>query len=75
VINVACTTKRLRTSTLLETSEVVECEKRIGTVEVDVYDEVARRYRQYLAQQEALRQLELIKTQALASAHRISFFR
>jgi hypothetical protein len=69
-----CTTKQ-QIFTHSEASEPFEREEKIRSIVVDAYDEEARRYRQYLAQQEAFRQLEKRKTQALASSHRISFFR
>lgn len=70
----ACTTKQ---QTILHTdvSEPIEAEEKNVSLEVDTFDEEARKYRKYLAQQEALRQLEGRKTQALASVHRISFLR
>lgn len=48
--------------------------KKLSTT-VESYDEESRRFRKYLAQQEALRQLEQRKTQALAAALRVSFLR
>lgn len=56
-------------------SEDIECEEKNASIEVDAYDEKAREYRRYLAQQEALRQLEWRKNNALVSTHRLSFFR
>ncbi len=70
----ACTTKQ---QTILHTdvSELVEGEEKNVLLEVAAYDEEARKYRRYLAQQEALRQLEGRKTHARALAHRMSFLR
>jgi hypothetical protein len=70
----ACTVKQ-QTISLTEASNSEECEEMRRPVQTDVYDEESRKFRKYLAQQEALRQLEQSKTQALVAAHRLSFIR
>ena len=70
----ACTSKQ-QTISLIEASESEECEKMRKQVQTDVYDEELRKYRKYLAQQEALRLLEQRKAHALTAAHRLSFIR
>lgn len=74
VIEMAYTTKQ-QTTPIAGLSESVENEEKRRAVEFDVYDEEARKYRQYVAWQKALRELENRKLLALASGHRVSFFR
>jgi hypothetical protein len=74
VIEMACTTKQ-QSIPLMEASDLAEHKKTSKSVKIDVYDEESRKYRKYLAQQEAFRQLEQRKTYALAAAHRVSFIR
>jgi hypothetical protein len=74
VIEMACTTEQ-QTISLMALSEPIESEKKIVSKETDAYDEEARNYRKYLAQQEALRQLETNRTNALVSARGVSLFR
>jgi len=74
VITMACTTKQQSIS-LIETSDSKECKEMRKQVLTDVCDEESRKYRKYLAYQEALRQLEQNKAHALAAAHRVSFIR
>ena len=71
-IEMACTSKQ-QTISLIEASDSKDCEEMRKQVQVDLYDEESRRFRKYLAQQEALRQLEQRKAHALAGAHRVSF--
>lgn len=61
--------------TLVTSSDTVECKEKKLPIAPEVYDEESRKLRKYLAEQEALRQLELNKTHAVASAHRMSFIR
>ena len=70
----ACTTKQQSTS-LIDTSNLTEFKNLSNSEQTDVYDEESRKYRKYLAQQEALHQLEQRKAHALAAAHRVSFIR
>ncbi|MHA2027529.1 MAG: hypothetical protein ACW98U_16645 [Candidatus Thorarchaeota archaeon] len=70
----ACTAKQ-QTIPLMETSEPIEYDERIVSVDIEIYDDESRKLRKHLAQQEALRQLERRKTLALATAHRVSFLR
>ena len=70
----ACTTKQ-QTISLVDVPESIESETKSVSIEVDAYDEKAREYRKYLAAQEALRQLEKYKSNALASARGLSLFR
>lgn len=70
----ACTTKQQSIS-LIEASNSEECVEMRKQVQIDLVDEESRRYRKYLAQQEALRQLEQRKAHALAAAHMVSFIR
>jgi hypothetical protein len=74
VINMACTTKQ-QTISLMDVPESIESETKSVSIEVDAYDEEARNYRRYLAENEALRQLEKNRTNALVSTRGLSFFR
>jgi hypothetical protein len=74
VITMASTTKRLSIP-LMDTSEPIEFEEKRVSVQSESYEEESRKFRKLMAQQEALRQLEQRKTQALALTHRISFLR
>ncbi len=74
VINMTYTTKQ-QTISLMDTSESIEWEEKSELVKTDTNDEESRKFRKYLAQKEALRQLEQRKTQARASAYRMSFIR
>jgi len=74
VIELVYTTKQ-QTIPIAVLSESIEYEMNSRAVEFDVYDEEARKYRQYVARQKALRELENRKLLALASGHRVSFFR
>ncbi len=68
----ACSSKQ-QTVSLIEVSNSEECKEMRIPAQTEVYDEESMKYRKYLAQQEALRQLELRKAHALAAAHRVSF--
>ncbi|MHA2353229.1 MAG: hypothetical protein ACXAC0_01890 [Candidatus Thorarchaeota archaeon] len=70
----ACTTKQ-QSASLIEASDPKECKGLIKQVQTDFCDEESRKYRKYLAYQEALRQLEQNKAHALVAAHRVSFIR
>ncbi|MFX1485105.1 MAG: hypothetical protein ACFFCP_18145 [Promethearchaeota archaeon] len=61
--------------TLVTPSETIGCEEKKLPIAPEVYDEESRKLRNYLAEQEALRQLESRKSYALASAHRMPFIR
>ena len=61
---------KLQTTQLLEIPESIECKKTPAIELSDSYDEKSRKYWKYLAQQEALRRLEQIKTHALVSFRR-----
>lgn len=74
VIEMACTSKQ-QTISLIEASDPKNREEMRNQVRTDPYDEESRRYRKYLAQQEALRQLEQRKAHAFTAAHRVSFIR
>lgn len=74
VIEMAYTTKQ-QPIPIPGLSESVENEEKSRAVEFDVYDEEARKYRQYVARQKALHELEKRKLLALTSGHRVSFFR
>jgi hypothetical protein len=74
VKEMACTTEQ-QTITLMDVSEPIESKKKSVSKQVDAYDEKARDYRKHLAQQEALRQLERNRTNALVSVRGVSFFR
>lgn len=74
VIEMTCTAKQ-QTIPLTELSKPTGCQEKDDPIESDGYDEEARIYRQYLAHQEALRELEKRKTCALASNYGISFIR
>ncbi len=75
VITMACTTKQQSTS-LMDVSESIESDEKRVLVQTDTsYDEESRKFRKYLAQREALRQLEQIKTRALTSGRTMSFIR
>ena len=74
VINMACTTKQ-QTISLIDVPESIESETKSVSIEVDAYDEKARTYRRYVAAQEALRQLEKNRTNALVSTRGLSLFR
>ncbi len=74
VINMTYTTKQ-QTISLMDTSESIEWEEKSEVVQTDTTDEESRKFRKYIAQKEALRQLEQRKTQARASAYRMSFIR
>ena len=73
-IEMACTTKQ-QSIPLVESLDSTDSEETRKQVQTDVYDEDARKYRKYLAQQEALRLLEQRKEHALTTAHRVSFIR
>jgi hypothetical protein len=74
VIEMACTSKQ-QTISLIETSDPKDREEMKKQAQTEAYDEESRQFRKYLAQQEALRQLDQRKTHALAVAHRMSFIR
>ncbi len=74
VIKMTCTTKQ-QTISLVDTSEPIEFEERSVLVKTDTSDEESRKFRKYMAQKEAMRQLEQRKTHARASAYRMSFLR
>ena len=74
VKEMACTTKQQEIS-FIESSDPSEFEEVRKHVQTEIYDEESRKYRKYLAQQEALRQLEQRKAHVLAAAHRVSFIR
>ena len=69
-----CTTKHL-TINIAEQSDIKECEETRVSKRLDQLDEESIRYRNYLAQKEALRQLEQMKSRALAVSHLLSFIR
>ena len=69
-----CVTKQ-QTITLLEQPEFKESELARISEQIDQLDEDSIKYRKYLAQKEALRQLEQIKSSALVDSHRMSFNR
>jgi hypothetical protein len=55
--------------------EPIKHKKSRKQVNAQVYDEEARRFRILLANQEALHQLEMRKSDAYVAAYRISFIR
>ena len=59
----------------MDTSEPIEVEKKRVSVQTELYDEESRKFREYMAQKEALRQFEQRKAHARVSAHRLSFIR
>jgi hypothetical protein len=63
-------TSELQTTQQIETTELIECKEIIRSTRSDRYEEDARKYRKYMAKQEALHQLEKIKTNALAAFRR-----
>ncbi len=67
--------QKQQTIPIVDLSESFEREEKSSAIQDSEYDEEARRYRKYLAQQEALRDLEYRKTHALVLSHRVSFFR
>ncbi len=60
---------------IVDLSESILHEEKNHAIQDDEYDKDARKYRKYLAQQEALRDLEHRKTHALVLSHKVSFFR
>ena len=74
VTKMTYTTKQQSIS-LVDTSEPIEFEEKRVSVQTELYDEESRKFRKYMAQKEALRQLEQRKAHARASAHRLSFIR
>ncbi|MFW9805578.1 MAG: hypothetical protein ACFFFK_02460 [Candidatus Thorarchaeota archaeon] len=70
----ACTTKQ-QTISLFDVPETIESQTKSGSMKVDAFDEKAGKYRRYLAEQEALRQLEKNRTNALALTRGVSLFR
>ena len=54
-------------TTQVDTTEVIENKRTAQIQQNDTIDEESRKHRQYLAEQEALRRLERIKTQALVT--------
>lgn len=70
----ACETEQ-QSIPMMEITEPINEEERRISVETEFYDEESRKLLKRMAQQDALRQLEQRKTQALASAHRMSFLR
>ena len=75
VKEMACISKQ-ETNQMIELVEVYECEEPTPIeVNVDIDDRDSRHLRRYLAQQESLRQLERLKTNAFVTTHVISFIR
>lgn len=58
-------TAELATIQQIETPELIENKKITKSKQIEKYEEEARKHRMYLAEQEARRQLERIKTHAL----------
>jgi hypothetical protein len=63
-------TSELQTTQQIETSELIENKEIIRSTQSDRYDEDARKYRKYMAEQEAFHQFERIKTNALVTFRR-----
>lgn len=74
VIIMTCTTKQQNIS-FIDSPNPIEIEEKRRQVKTEIYDEESRKYRKYLAQQEALRELERRKAHALSEAYRGSFIR
>jgi len=74
VITMTCTTKQ-QTIPMMDTSECIKYDEEILSTPTEVYDEESKKFRKYMALQEALRQLEQRKTQVLQAAHRVPFIR
>ncbi len=73
VIEMACTSEP-HTNQLIGIIEVVECEEDTQIERSDcIDDEESRKYRKYIAQQDALHQLEQLKAKASAATYMISF--
>ncbi|MFW9788030.1 MAG: hypothetical protein ACFFE2_13435 [Candidatus Thorarchaeota archaeon] len=68
-------TANQQTALLMEPTDTTEHKEVRKSVKAGVYDEDSRRYRSYLAQQQALRLMEQRKAKALATAHVMSLIR
>jgi hypothetical protein len=69
-----CETKQ-QTITTWEMSESQVSEKKKTTKQIEQIDEASIKYRNYLAQEEALRQREQMKSDAFTASLRLSFIR
>ena len=69
-----CETKQ-QTITIWEQPEPRVSKKRRTVKHIEQIDEASIKYRNYLAQEEALRQLEQTKSEAFAASLRLSFIR
>lgn len=76
VIQMVCTSVQ-RTKSILESEsqERIEFGESCVSEKMDHYDVDARKMRRHLAQERALRQLEMRKAHALAEVHRSSLIR
>ena len=74
VIEMECITKQQSIS-LVDEPELTKCMEKYVSEQLERFDEEARKFRKHLAREEALRQLQERKTNALVAAHRMSFFR
>ncbi|MHA2360140.1 MAG: hypothetical protein ACXAB5_07690 [Candidatus Thorarchaeota archaeon] len=70
----ACTTKQ-QSIPLMDRSESIKRKEKRISGQTELYDEESRKFRKYLAQREALRQLEQMKARALTSSRTMSFIR
>ena len=74
VIIMTCETKQ-QTITLWEQPEPQVSEKKRTIKHIEQSDEAAIKYRNYLAQKEALQQLNQMKSEAFTASLRLSFIR